>query len=109
MYPVTLSQAEVKRAAISAASSGANTLVAAVPGKAIRVLSFMLVAAAGVSVNFESGTTDISGVMLLAAGTPVAERVPWGVLQTAVGQALGLTLSGATQVSGMLTYQEIGG
>jgi hypothetical protein len=47
--------------------------------------------------------------MLLAAGTPVAERVPWGVLQTAVGQALGLTLSGATQVSGMLTYQEIGG
>lgn len=92
---------------ISAASSGANSLVAAVPGKSIRVLGYALVAAGAVTVNFENGTTDISGVMSLAANGGVS--YPGGVqcpaFETSPGTALGLTLGGAVQVSGHICYQ----
>lgn len=98
--------APVNFAVISTASAGANTLVAAVTGKRIRVISYALVAAGAVSVNFENGTTDITGVLPLAANSglsfPGTESGP--AFETSPGALLGLTLSGAVQVSGHLTY-----
>lgn len=97
---------------ISAASSGANTLVAAVIGRSIRVLGFVIVAAGAVTANFESGTTDLSGAMSLITGVPISapltgslDILPW--MQTASGEALGLTLGGAVQVSGFLVYDVV--
>lgn len=103
--------AEIKFAVIAAASSGDNTVVAAVTGKRIHVLSYVIVAAAAVSVKWKSGASvDESGVMALAAngGVVVPAIAPgqgeW--LVTDPGQALVLNLSGAISVGGHISYFE---
>ena len=100
----------VKFAVIDAATSGDNTLVAAVTGKKIRVLSLFLVASAAVTVRFESGAggTALTGQMSLAANgvlsLPFNEQ---GHFETAAAALLNLELNGATSVDGALTYQEV--
>lgn len=98
---------ERKRLVISAASSGDNTLLSAVTGHKIRVLSYTLVAAGAVTVAFESaaGGTALTGDMSLIAGVPLV--VPFereGHFETVVSELLNLELGGAVQVSGHLTY-----
>ena len=103
-------QAEVKYATISGATSGNNTVVAAVTSKRIVVLSYVLVAAGAVNVRFESGAggTALTGVMSIGAnGGIVAPHNPYGWFDTAVGALLNMELGGAVQVSGHLTYQEV--
>jgi hypothetical protein len=100
----------VKRALISAASSGDNTLVAGVTGKKIRVLQFALVSVTAVAVRFESAAsgTAIPGVMSLGAtGVLSAGYCPVGHFETIAGELLNLELGGAVQVSGWLVYQEV--
>jgi hypothetical protein len=100
----------IKRAAVSGATSGNNTLVAAVTGKKIKVLGLVLVAASAVDVRLESGAggTALTGVMSLTAGhlqliLPLAEPgYHW--VETAAGALLNLELGGAVQVSGMIVY-----
>ncbi len=99
-----------KFAAISGASSGDNTLVAAVTGKKILVLSLYLIAAGAVAVRFESGAggTALSGVMSIAAnGGLVLGYNPVGYFKTESGALLNMELGGAVQVSGGLTYIEV--
>lgn len=94
-------------AAIAAASSGDNTLVAAVAGKKIRVLGFFMVAAGTVTARFESaaGGAALTGQMPLAANTTVGPGYnPLGWFETVAGQLLNLELSGATAVAGAVTY-----
>lgn len=105
-----------QHAVINASAAGDNTIVSA--GNAnqkIRVLSYVLVAAAGVSVTWKSGTggstTAKSGAMPLIAGTPLAvadsppgAAGPRGHIETLPGEALNLSLSGAVLVAGHLTY-----
>jgi hypothetical protein len=103
-------QTLIKRAVISAASSGDNTLVAAVTDKKIRVLEFTLVVASAVTVRFESAAsgTAITGVMSLAANAGISTTwCPVGHFETISGQLLNLELGGAVQVSGWLVYQEV--
>ena len=91
------------RASIDLAATG--TIVAAVAAKKIVVLNYLLVADTAVAVNWESNTTDISGVMLLGVGIPVAATDnEFGLLETAAGEKLDLTLGAAVQVSGHITY-----
>lgn len=100
----------ILRAAISAASSGDNTLVAAVASKKIKVLSLVLIAAGDVDVRLESGAsgTALTGVIELgAAGNgfvlpPSLPGMHW--LETAAGELLNLELDGAVQVSGFIVY-----
>lgn len=92
---------------VSAASSGDNTLLAAVTGHKIRVLSYTLVAAGTVTVAFESAAsgTALTGDMTLIAGVPLV--VPFqreGHFETAVSALLNLELGGNVQVSGHITY-----
>lgn len=94
-------------AAISASSSGDNTIVAAVSGRRIYVHNYLLIATADVIVTWKSGATSISGPMSIAAqGGVSADGVgpsnTW--LRTAAGEALILSLSGAFQVSGHIQY-----
>lgn len=99
-------------AAISASSSGDNTIVAAVTGKKIRVQNYTILAAGAVSITWKSGSTAISGAMPLAAnggmapsaGTATATGLD-GVLQTAGGEALVLNLSAAVAVGGHIRYE----
>lgn len=97
-----------KFAPIAASSSGDNAIVAAVVGKKIRVLSYVLMANAAVNAKWRSATTDKSGLLYFAAnGGAVAPHTPIGHLETAVNEALNLNLSGAVAVGGHVTYIEV--
>lgn len=81
-------------------------LVAAIAGRKIRILSLFIVAAGAVTATFKSNTTNITGAMSMITGVPFSmpyNPVGWG--ETASGEKLNLTLSGATQVSGWMTYE----
>jgi hypothetical protein len=99
-----------KFAVIDHATSGDNTIVAAVGGKKIRVLSLVLVAAGTVNVRFESGTggTALTGQMNLIANTGFALGFsPVGHFETATGALLNLELSAGISVDGCLVYVEV--
>lgn len=104
-----------KFAAIAAASSGDNTLVAAVVGKQIRVLQLFILVAGAVNVYFTSGAggTVIFGgstnkINLAANGGFVLPFSPVGWFQnSSANQALVMNLSGAVVVSGGLVYVEV--
>lgn len=101
----------VKTAIIDAATSGDNTIVAAVTEKKIRVVNLFVVAAGAVTVRFESGAggTALTGQMSLAAnGGFVLPDSEVGWFETAAGSLLNLELSAAVSVDGCLTYVEVG-
>ncbi len=102
-----MAASETLFAAISGAATD-NTLVAAVTGKKIRVLGIFVVAAGAVTVAFESSTTStLSGIMSLAANGTLEAHNPLGLFETVAAELLNMTLGGAVQVSGWLTYQLI--
>ena len=102
----------IQRAAISVASSGDNTVVAAASGVKTKVLSCILVAAGDVDVRFESdaGGTALTGVMSLAADgngfvlPPAMPGYHW--METAASRLLNLELSAAMSVAGCITYYQ---
>lgn len=97
-------------AAINAASSGDNTLVAAVTGKRIRVHAYELSASGAVNAKFKDGaSTDLTGLLYLAAagsGADALERTndSDGLFQTTAGNGLVLNLSGAVAVGGLVDF-----
>ena len=108
----------IKHAVISASSTD-NTIVAAVTGKRIRVISVFLTASTVCTVAFESSTTTpLTGTMnffakdggAISTGTATGSLVlPANLLgwfQTDVGELLNLTVSAGT-ISGSLSYIEI--
>lgn len=103
-----MAQSEAQYAVIDDATSGNNTIVAAVTGKKIRVLGYVLVAGGAVNARFESDAdgTALTGVMTLAAaGDVIAPGYnPSGHFETVAGELLNLELSGAVSVDGHLTY-----
>lgn len=98
----------VKYASIAASSSGANSIVAAVASKKIRVLNYVIVANAAVNAKWQSASTDKTGLSYLAANGGVSSGyAPSGHFETAVNEALNLNLSGAVAVGGHLSYIEV--
>lgn len=100
-------QSDVQFLAVDVAASGDNTLVAAVTGKKIRVVAFVLVAAGTVTARFESGAggTALTGQMSMAVNTQIsAPYNPAGWFETAAAALLNLELSGAVSVDGFLAY-----
>ena len=94
-------------AVVSAASSGDNTVIAAVAGFKIRVLSVVLVSSGTVTVTWKSaaGGTALSGAMPLTAQTGFSSAYsPIGQFETASGALLNCSLSGAVGVYGWMTY-----
>jgi hypothetical protein len=103
-------QSEARYALIDTASAGNTTLVAAVAGRKIRVLSFFLVSAGTVIAAFQSGAggTALTGAMPLVASSvvPVSYN-PLGWFETAVATLLNLNLSAAVGVRGALVFVEV--
>lgn len=94
-------------AAISAASNGNNTLVAAVTGKKIRVVAYNFMANGTVNAKFQSGAggTDLTGLKYLVVNTGlVAPFNPVGWFETAASTLLNLNLSAGVAVGGELVY-----
>lgn len=100
----------VKRAAIDAASSGDNTLVAAVTGKKIRVLALAItMTGTAVTIRFEDGAggTALTGQMQPTQGQTVTLPFnPVGWFETSDATLLNLELGGAQSVDGVLVYIE---
>ena len=100
----------VKRAVIDAASSGNNTLVAAVTGKKIRVLAFAItMTGTAVTIRFEDGAggTALTGQMQPTQGQTVTLPFnPVGWFETSAATLLNLELGGAQSVDGVLVYIE---
>lgn len=105
-----LTMATMKYAKIDAATSGNNTLVAAVAGKKIRVHSLALIAAGTVNVRLEDGAsgTALTGQMNLVSNVGfVLPHNPQGWCETSSNTLLNLELSAAISVDGLLTYTEV--
>lgn len=99
----------IKYAVIDASGAGDNTVVAAVTGRRIRVLSAFAVGAGAVTVKFQSGAggTDITGAMSLSAnGGFVLPFNEGGWFQTDQGALLNVSLGGAVNVAGGISYIE---
>jgi regulator of RNase E activity RraA len=100
-----------KFAVVDAASSGDNTLVAAVTGKKIRVLAGMLtMTGTAVTVRFESGAggTALTGQMTPTQGSTITlPYCPVGHFETAAAALLNLELGGAQSVDGYIVYCEV--
>lgn len=98
-------------AAVDVATSGDNTLVSAQgASNKIRVHQVTLVAAAAVTVRFESGAggTALTGQMQLAANSGfVMSFSPMGWFETAANTLLNLELSGAVSVDGVIGYSVV--
>lgn len=94
-------------AVIDHATSGDNTLLAAVAGRRIRVHALYLISAGTVTARFESGAggTALSGQINLVANSGfVLPHNPTGWFETAINTLLNLELSGAVSVDGGFTY-----
>jgi hypothetical protein len=97
-------------ATIAAASSGDNTIVAAVAAKRIRVLRFELSASAAVNAKWKDGaSTDLTGLFYAAGAGPMGDMDSSDggrdyIFQTSVGNALVLNLSAAVPVGGVVDY-----
>lgn len=104
-----ISNAQVKFAAISG-GAGDTTVVAAVAGKKIRVLSYYIRQSAAGTLRWESATggTALTGVMVTTTADLVAsaEFNPFGHFETVAGQLLNLE-QGTAAGMGHLCYQEI--
>lgn len=100
-----------KFAKITASSSGATTIVAAVTSKKIRVLGWEVSVNAAVNFKWQSHVTptDLTGLYYNSAqGGGVARSFnPVGWFETVSGEALDINLSGAVAVGGSLVYVEV--
>lgn len=94
---------------ISKATSGSGELVAAVTGKRIRVHGYVYETTTAVTVTFLTAATGLTGAMPGGSNTVVASGWnPDGWFETAVSEALNISLGGNVQVSGHLYYSIVG-
>ena len=100
----------VKRTHVSvSASTTEGTLIAAVAGKKIRIISmFALCGETTTNVTLLSNTTALTGTLVL----PVAGTLPWqynpaGWLDTTAGQALKVTTGTGATVEFVIDYVEV--
>ena len=101
---------EVKYAVINAAASGTATVVAAVTGKSIRVLSYVACSGGNTTVEWfsdDGSGTALSGAMNLQGIDQITVAYsPDGQFQTVSGEALAVTVGGNI-IRGHLSYIEI--
>jgi len=101
----------VKRAKISHGGDPVQqAIVAAVSGKSIVVLSYVLTGTADGTGIWESASTDLTGAMHFQEDGGcqiVAPHNPKGWLATTAGEALNITSSGIA-INGHVNYVEVG-
>ncbi len=93
--------------AISASSSGNNTIVGASSGNKIKVTSWNFMANGTVNAKFTDGAggSDLTGLYYMIANTGISVPYnPEGYIITSTNTALVLNLSAAIAVGGVLTY-----
>jgi len=92
-------------AKIAITAAGNNTVVAAVAGMSIRVISLYFISSNTNTVTIKSGTTDLSGAMDYTSQEKMKlDRNDYGWVQTKSGEALIFTTTKSVNLSGFLTY-----
>jgi len=81
-----------------------KTIIEAVAGQQIEVVSYVMVASAASTVTFKSDTTAISSGITLAAKGDVSATNNEGLMRTATGEALKITNS-AGNLNGHISYK----
>jgi hypothetical protein len=92
---------------VSAALLGDNTIIPAQAGKSIYVLSYDLVVAGAVTIEFKDGVggASLTGIQSLAANAiKTLPHNPTGWFNTSAATLLNLSLGGAVQVSGTIQW-----
>lgn len=101
----------VKWAEINATASGDTTVVAAVTGRKIRVLSYFIgPVSAAVNIAWKSGagTTKVNAMTFaINEGMVVPDMSPGWAVETDSGGALVINLSAAANVRGAVNYIEV--
>jgi len=91
---------------VSAVLSGTSTLgIAAVTKTIIRVYALFVSVATATTIEFEDGSTGLSGAMTLASGIPLVlpfNGYPYFV--TSAGNAFNVVPGGSVQTSGTIYY-----
>ena len=98
----TFGPSDILRVNTAISSSGDNTLIAAVTGKKIRMLTFWVWAASAVNIKFTSSTTsDLTKLMYLASGElgKVFPLNDAGWFETVAGELMGVNLSSGVVVT----------
>ena len=105
----------MKYATITASASGNTVIIAAVPGKKMRILDYLITTNGAVNVTWKSsGGSSISGILYLGANA-VATAVGgyqlagglFGLFETLPDEGLTINLSGSVAVGGHITYSEV--
>lgn len=86
------------------ATTGSPIVVAAIPGKKIRVVDYVIISSSAQGAKWQSNTTDISGNLTMDANGGAGATSEEGLFETATGEALRLLPDGAGTVSGHITY-----
>jgi len=95
---------DVVRTAVLGADAETKELVAAVAGRQIEVVSYVMVASAATTATFKSATTAISSGITLAGSGGVSSTNNQGLMTTALGEALQITNSAGT-INGHISYK----
>lgn len=90
--------------AIISATSASPIVVAAVPGRRIRVLGYVFTTTTTQGVKWQSNTTNISGNMTLDVNGGISSKNETGLVETATGEALRLLPDGAGTINGHIIY-----
>ncbi len=102
-----LTNRAILSASVDINSSGSNSIVTAVAGKKIYLLSAVLVADAdSLKITFQSDSTDLSGEMNLgkAGNGFVLSMSGLPYFSTNTGEALKINLSSGIQLGGFIQY-----
>lgn len=98
----------VQQVAVDAATSGdANTIVAAVSGKRYRVLSVHLYVDSSVTIAIKDGTDTLIAAMTVGTSLIINPRAGYVCQCNGTNRPLKLTLGGAVNVRGLITYIEL--
>lgn len=88
-----------------AATGGNTTVVSAVTGLSVVVDSYVVVASGASSIKFLSGSTDITGAMLVSGSGGISASSESGMIRTSSGEAL--VLNSTSAVAGHISYRLI--
>jgi hypothetical protein len=100
----------LKWQAINATGAGDNTVVAAVPGKKLRIVAITFMLANTIQVAFKSGSTTVIPAMQFTKGVVALQLnlMPYGYfMETNLGEAFVMNFSGNATGTGFLHYIEV--
>lgn len=99
-----LDPSDLSRTIVNTASSGDNTIVAAVSGQTTRVHRMRLYSVSAITIIVKRGSTTLETILIAAGGWFSLEFSERAHYKTGNNEAFILNLSGATQVHGVVEY-----